>query len=85
MGPGFAFTGGKSPGLTVEAMGLRQSGSAQFLAALPDDEDDPRRWLLLWFDEADWVLEPVILAFGSGEELVVGAMKARPLYLDLVP
>ncbi len=50
-----------------------------------DDEDDPRRWLLLGFDDAGRVLELVILAFDSGEELVIHAMKARPQYLKLLP
>ncbi|MCK0118576.1 toxin [Isoptericola sp. S6320L] len=47
-----------------------------------DDEDDPRRWLLLGVDPAGRVLELVILAFDSGAELVIHAMKARQQYLD---
>ncbi|MGF0117148.1 toxin [Promicromonospora sp. Marseille-Q5078] len=47
-----------------------------------DDEDDPRRWLVLGVDPAGRVLELVILAFDSGDELVIHAMKARQQYLD---
>jgi hypothetical protein len=47
-----------------------------------DDEDDPRRWLLLGVDPAGRVLELVILAFDSGDELMIHAMKARQQYLD---
>ncbi|MBE9938210.1 MULTISPECIES: toxin [Cellulosimicrobium] len=47
-----------------------------------DDEDDPRRWLLLGVDPAGRVLELVVLAFDSGDELTIHAMKARPQYLD---
>lgn len=50
-----------------------------------DDEDDPRRWLLLGFDDAGRVLELVVLVFDSGHELVIHAMRARPQYLDLLP
>lgn len=47
-----------------------------------DDEDDPRRWLLLGVDPAGRVLELVVLTFDSGDELVIHAMKARKQYLD---
>lgn len=50
-----------------------------------DDEDDPRRWLLLGFDDVGRVLELVVLVFDSGNELLIHAMKARPQYLDLLP
>lgn len=50
-----------------------------------DDEDDPRRWLRLGFDDVGRVLELVILAFDSGAELVIHAMKARAQYVDLLP
>lgn len=50
-----------------------------------DDEDDPRRWFLLGFDDAGRPLELVVLIFDSGEEQLVHAMKARPQYLDLLP
>lgn len=36
-----------------------------YRAAL-DDEDDPRRWLLLGFDDAGRMLELVVLVFDSG-------------------
>lgn len=49
-----------------------------------DDEDDPRRWLLLGFDDGGRILEIVILVFDSGEEMVIHAMKARAQYLDLL-
>ncbi|MFE7509111.1 toxin-antitoxin system toxin subunit [Promicromonospora sp. NPDC057488] len=49
-----------------------------------DDEDDPRRWLLLGFDDAGRLLEIVTLEFDSGETLVIHAMKARPQYRDLL-
>ena len=50
-----------------------------------DDEDDPRRWLLLGFDSASRLLEPVILQFDSGDELIIHAMKAREQYRSLLP
>lgn len=50
-----------------------------------DDEDDPRRWLLLGFDDVGRPLELVVLIFDSGEELLIHAMKARPQYVDLLP
>lgn len=49
-----------------------------------DDEDDPRRWLLLGFDDTGRLLELVVLIFDSGEELLIHAMKARPQYLYLL-
>jgi hypothetical protein len=49
-----------------------------------DDEDDPRRWLMLGVDPAGRVLELVSLVFDSGDELLIHAMKARPQYLDLL-
>ena len=50
-----------------------------------DDEDDPRRWLLLGFDDAGRLLELVVLIFDSGDELLIHVMKARPQYLVLLP
>ena len=49
-----------------------------------DDEDDPRRWLLLGYDHAGRMLELVALVFDSpdDEPLVIHAMKARSQYLD---
>ena len=47
-----------------------------------DDEDDPRRWLMLGVDPAGRVLEFVVLVFDSGEELLIHAMKARPQYIN---
>jgi hypothetical protein len=49
-----------------------------------DDEDDPRRRLLLGFDPSGRILEIVVLVFdaGSGAPLIIHAMKARPQYLD---
>lgn len=46
-----------------------------------DDEDDPRRWLLLGNDEAGRLLEMVMLIFDTGNQLVIHAMKARPEYI----
>ena len=50
-----------------------------------DDEDDPRRWLLLGFDDAGRMLELVVLIFDSGDQMLIHAMKARPQYFDLLP
>jgi hypothetical protein len=63
---------------------LRAAGEPVYRAAL-DDEDDPRRWLLLGFDDAGRMLELVVLVFDSGHTLVIHAMKARPQYFDLLP
>ncbi|GAA4724574.1 hypothetical protein APR04_003592 [Promicromonospora umidemergens] len=67
----------------TEAGVLRAVEQPTYRAAL-DDEDDPRRWLLLGFDDAGRMLELVILVFDSGEALVIHAMKARAQYLDLL-
>ncbi|RKS80567.1 hypothetical protein CLV35_1005 [Motilibacter peucedani] len=57
--------------------------NASYRAAI-DDEDDPRRWLVLGFDDAGRLLELVVLVFDSGQELVIHAMKARPQYRELL-
>ena len=46
-----------------------------------DDEDDPRRWLVLGVDESGRVLELVVLVFDDGYELLIHAMKARKQFL----
>ena len=68
----------------TEAGVLDAAGNPVYRAPL-DDEDDPRRWLLLGFDDVGRVLELVVLVFDSGDRLVIHAMKARPQYLDLLP
>jgi hypothetical protein len=62
---------------------LRAVEQPAYRAAL-DDEDDPRRWLLLGFDDAGRMLELVVLEFDSGETLVIHAMKARAQYRELL-
>jgi hypothetical protein len=47
-----------------------------------DDEDNPRRWLMLGIDPAGRVLELVAMIFDDGYTLVIHAMKARGKYLD---
>ena len=47
-----------------------------------DDEDDPRRWLMIAVDPAGRLLELVVLVYDDGYELIIHAMKARPQYLD---
>lgn len=47
-----------------------------------DDEDDPRRWLMIGLDPAGRALELVLLIFDDGSTLVIHAMKARRQYLD---
>ncbi|WP_144876443.1 toxin [Microbacterium sp. 1.5R] len=49
------------------------------------DDDSPARQLRLGFDTRGRLLETVVLAFDSGNELVIHAMKARPSMLDLLP
>ena len=46
-----------------------------------DDEDDPRRWLVLGVDEYGSVLELVVLVFDDGYELLIHAMKARKQFM----
>ena len=46
-----------------------------------DDEDDPRRWLVLGVDESGRVLELVVLVFDDGCELLIHAMKARKQFM----
>ena len=47
-----------------------------------DDEDDPRRWLVVGVDQSGRVLEMVVLLFDDGGELLIHAMKARPQFFD---
>lgn len=47
-----------------------------------DDEDDPRRWLVVGIDQSGRVLELVVLVFDGGAELLVHAMKARAQFRD---
>lgn len=47
-----------------------------------DDEDDPRRWLMIAADPAGRLLELVALVFDDGYQLIIHAMKARSNYLD---
>lgn len=46
-----------------------------------DDEDDPRRWLMIGTDPAGRVLELITLIYDDGYELIIHAMGARPQYL----
>lgn len=61
---------------------LHAAAHVVYRAAL-DDEDDPRRWLLLGVDPAGRILELVLLVFDADETnpMVIHAMKARPQYL----
>lgn len=68
--------------LNVAAV-LQAATNVAYRAPL-DDEDDPRRWLWLGFDDAGRALELVVLVFDSGETLIIHAMKARRQYLDLL-
>lgn len=47
-----------------------------------NDEDDPRRWLVVGIDQSGRVLELVVLVFDGGGELLIHAMKARAQFLD---
>lgn len=47
-----------------------------------DDEDDPRRWLIIGTDPAGRVLELIALVYDDGYELIIHAMRARSQYLD---
>lgn len=47
-----------------------------------DDEDNPRRWLMIGTDQAGRLMELVVMVFDDGVELIIHAMKARPKYLD---
>lgn len=46
-----------------------------------DDDDDPRRWLMIGTDPAGRLLEIVTLIYDDGYELIIHAMKARTRYL----
>jgi hypothetical protein len=48
------------------------------------DDDSPARQLRLGFGSAGRILDVVVLRSDSGNELVIHAMKARRLYLDLL-
>lgn len=48
------------------------------------EEDSPARQLRLGFDTGGRLLEVVVFRFDSGNELLIHAMKARRLYLDLL-
>lgn len=57
--------------------------AAHVLQSRPlDDEDDPRRWLMVGTDPAGRLLELVSLIYDDGYELIIHAMKARSRYLD---
>ncbi|WP_206673487.1 toxin [Pseudactinotalea terrae] len=57
--------------------------SSHVLQSRPlDDEDDPRRWLMIGADPAGRLLELVTLIYDDGYELIIHAMKARIQYLD---
>lgn len=47
-----------------------------------DDEDDPRRWLVVGIDQSGRVLELVVLVSDGGGELLIHAIKARAQFLD---
>ena len=47
-----------------------------------DDEDDPRRWLVVGIDQFGRVLELGVLVFDGGGELLIHAMKARAQFRD---
>lgn len=47
-----------------------------------DDEDDPRRWLMIGTDPAGRFIEIISLIFDNNHELIIHAMKARPQYLE---
>lgn len=50
----------------------------------PLDEENPQRKLRLGFDTKGRVSEVVVLTFGSGNEPIIHAMKAREQYLTLL-
>lgn len=47
-----------------------------------DDEDDPRRWLMICVDPAGRLLELIAVMYDDGYELIIHVMKARAQYLD---
>ena len=47
-----------------------------------DDEDDPRRWLMIGVDQAGRLIELVVLVYDDNCELIIHAMKARPQFLN---
>jgi hypothetical protein len=62
------------------------TASTLYLVAFPiDDDDDPPLELRLGFDTAGRLLEVVVLLLDDDRELAIHAMKARPLYFDLLP
>lgn len=50
-----------------------------------NENGSPDRELRLGFDTRARLLETVVLAFDSGDEMVIHAMPARRRYLDLLP
>lgn len=57
--------------------------AAHVLRSRPlDDENDPRRWLMVGADQAGRLLEIVALIYDDGYELIIHAMKARSQYLE---
>ena len=48
------------------------------------DDDSPRRTLLLGPDRAANMLEVIVLVFDDGREMVIHAMRMRPIYDDLL-
>ncbi|MDQ2852192.1 MAG: toxin [Actinomycetota bacterium] len=47
-----------------------------------DEDDDPRRWLMIATDPAGRLLEIITLIYDDGGELIIHAMKARTQYLN---
>lgn len=63
--------------------GAVRYAAAHVLSSRPlDDENDPRRWLMIAVDPAGRLLELVVLIYDDGYELIIHAMKARSRYLD---
>lgn len=52
---------------------------------LGDDDDPPRRWLVLGPNRGGLMLELVVLVFDDGGEMVIHAMPMRSKYDELLP
>ena len=56
-----------------------------WIEPLDDEGGPPIRELRLGFDTKARLLETVVLVFANGDEMVIHAMPARKVYLDLLP
>ena len=56
-----------------------------YVFSAPESDESPMPEFRLGFDQHGRLLELTVLVFDSGNQMVIHAMKARPLYHSLLP